>query len=355
MHTKIKTIVTVLSIIGLSIFMNSGCEKEEKVDLPELSTLSISEITFTSGKSGGVIIDNGGEEIISRGIVWNTVTNPSVIHNVGIATAKSEEYSDIFECYLIGLYPDTKYFVRAYATNSAGTAYGNEVAFTTPENESAGTVKDIDGNEYMTIKIGAQEWMAENLRTSKYKTNINIKHADLDSLWQETGSNETGAWSWYNNNSTNDDRYGKLYNWHAVNNELGLCPTGWHVPTVNDWAELVNYIKSQNDNFIANQLKSCRQIDSPLGGICDTDIHPRWDSHSIHYGTNDFLFSGTPGGYRISTGSFFSKGYEGVWWSASENSEENAWSWSLHNSSGDISENNSNKQDGYSVRCVKYP
>ncbi len=352
MYTKIKTIATVLSIIGLYMFINYACVKEDDVDLPELSTLVVTDITCTSSKSGGVIIDDGNAEITSRGIVWNTITNPSVVYNIGIAGATSEELTDIFESYLTGLFPNTKYFVRAYATNSAGTAYGNEVTFTTHENEAIGMVVDIDGNKYMTIKIGNQEWMTENLRTSRYADGTDIKHGDSDSLWHELGSNETAAWSWYNNNNSNDDSYGKLYNWYAFNKHV--CPEGWRVPTYNDWNELINYIKSNNSNFIANQLKSCRQIDSPMGVTCDTDIHPRWDAHDIHYGTNDFFFSAKPGGYRIFIGSSFSKGYEGVWWTSSKTNEGNAWSLRIINHSGDVSENSSDKQNGYSVRCIKY-
>ena len=115
------------------------------------------------------------------------------------------------------------------------------------------------------------------------------------------------------------EAYGALYNWYAV--ETGnLCPTGWRVPSNGDWSQLANYLINNyehitSNNEVARVLKSCRQVDSPLGGECDTSGHPRWTSYSSdYYGTDEFMFSALPGGVRP----FQGVGSIGYWWSSSE-------------------------------------
>jgi hypothetical protein len=104
-------------------------------------------------------------------------------------------------------------------------------------------VKDIDGNNYKTVYIGTQEWMAENLKTSKYSDGTAIPNVIDNNQWSKL---TIGAWSYYNNDAVNNTKYGKLYNWYTVNpttNEnKNVCPTGWHVPTDADWTVLTDYL-----------------------------------------------------------------------------------------------------------------
>jgi uncharacterized protein (TIGR02145 family) len=221
------------------------------------------------------------------------------------------------------------------------------------------TITDIDGNLYNTVLIGGQCWMKENLKTIKYRNGIQIEYPGDDNYaWD---SNTSGAYAWYNNDVSNKDSYGALYNWYAVNNTNGLCPTGWHVPSDDEWSELIVYIKEQGfsnhpeDPFGAgNALKSCRQLNSPLGGDCNTSRHPRWESHSTHHGFDEFGFSAYPGGVRDGiSGSFNNIGKRGEWLSSTESSSTTAWRWPLSSDGGWMPHGQVMKHSGYSVRCLK--
>jgi len=220
------------------------------------------------------------------------------------------------------------------------------------------TITDIEGNAYNTVLIGSQCWMKENLKTTQYSNGTTIENPTNNSAWQ---NNITGAFAWYNNNIGWKDSYGALYNWYAVNNANGLCPTGWHVPTDAEWTQLVDYLVAQgfpnqwdNPNGAGNALKSCRQINSPLGGECNTSAHPRWEAHDTHHGFDEFGFSGLPGGNRYDFGSFENIGYNGDFWSSTESFTGNAWYRNISYGVGDVYRTiNGEKGIGFSVRCLR--
>ena len=170
---------------------------------------------------------------------------------------------------------------------------------------------DGDGNTYKTVIIGEQEWMAENLRTTKYNDGTSIPNVTDGSQWDYLS---TGAWSHYNNDNQYDTIYGKLYNWYAV--ETGkLCPTGWHVPTDAEWTEL-------NDYLAANGYSGTEGI-----ALKSTS---GWGSGGN--GTDDYGWNALPGRYRYYDGDFdgcCDYGLEivitGNWWSSSQYSTGNAW------------------------------
>ncbi len=230
-------------------------------------------------------------------------------------------------------------------------------------------VTDIDGNEYVTVVIGNQEWMAENLRVTRYNNGDNIPTGLSNTNWKNTTE---GAYAIYDHNAYWTDginspeemveAYGKLYNWYAVDDPRGLCPEGWHVPSDAEWTELVNYVVSQgypnvydNPNGAGNALKSCRQVGSPLGGDCDTSEHPRWSSYQTyyHYGFDEFGFSALPGGHRKPDGSFTLIGSGGYWWSSTEGSSTHARSRTLIHWSGKVFRTYYYKTHGFSLRCVR--
>ena len=130
--------------------------------LPVLSTTAITDITFNSAASGGSITNDGGGTITTRGIVWSTSQNPTI----ALAT-KTTNGAGIgnFSSTLANLNPETTYYIKAYAANSAGTAYGNEIEFKTlPTVKSGvGIEFDADGNIYQTVEINGQIWLTENL------------------------------------------------------------------------------------------------------------------------------------------------------------------------------------------------
>jgi uncharacterized protein (TIGR02145 family) len=339
-------------------------QNSEKVDTyigkPILNTLEVTAITATTATSGGNITNDSGSAITDRGIVWSTSQNPTVDSNQGITSNGSGTGS--WESELVELQPGTVYYVRAYATNSLGTQHGNQFSFSTWQGE----VSDIDGNIYRTVVIGNQDWMAENLRTTRYRNGIDIPTGLSLNDW---GNTTSGAFAIYPYSSIDGfssvnevlKAYGALYNFYAVADSRGLCPTGWHVPTDAEWQELVDYVVNQGYpnnswevNGASNALKSCRQVSSPLGGDCATSTHPRWDLHSTHFGTNQFGFSTIPGGACDYVGDHFVHiGRWGYWWSSSEYDVSNAWRNSMGNESGWVTFSYNSKKLGFSVRCVK--
>jgi uncharacterized protein (TIGR02145 family) len=213
-------------------------------------------------------------------------------------------------------------------------------------------ITDIDGNLYNTVLIGSQCWMKENLKTTTYRNGNAIPNVTSNIAWQNLSS---GAYVWYNNDISWKNIYGALYIWYTVVDPNGLCPTGWHVPTHNEWTALSNYIGGTNPPH-GNELKSCRQVNTPLGGDCLTSVHPRWEyyDNSI-YGTDNYGFSGLPGGNRTGNGYFFDIGNNGYWWSSTESTPGGGGAkirYLLYYS-GYVEWTDGSKSYGQSVRCLK--
>lgn len=212
------------------------------------------------------------------------------------------------------------------------------------------TVTDNDGNIYNTVQIGDQCWMKENLKATTYQNGISIPNVTNGGDWSNL---TTGAYVWYDNDISWKDLYGALYNWYTVIDTNGLCPTGWHIPEHDEWTELTDFIGGTGSPH-GNELKSCRQVNSPLGGYCNTSNHPRWHQDDTQYGTDDYGFSGLPGGYRYFTGVFYDNlGLASYWWYSTESSSSNAWFLYLYFSYDNIYVTNDNKKIGYSVRCLR--
>lgn len=207
------------------------------------------------------------------------------------------------------------------------------------------TVTDIDGNVYPTVQINSFCWMAENLKTTTYNNGIPIPN--ITTNWQFM---TTGAYTWYDNNSGFKDLYGAIYNWYAAVNPNGLCPVGWHVPTFDEWTAFGESIGGAGPPH-GNELKSCRQVNFPQGGGCNTTEHPRWEE-STENGTNDYGFSALPGGSRINT-SFTNLGNFGNWWTSTALSPTVSGVYYLSYSTGGLGSTYTNKWYGFSVRCLR--
>ncbi len=159
--------------------------------------------------------------------------------------------------------------------------------------------------------------------------------------------------------------YGYLYNWFAVNrhvaesdDDYNLAPVGWRVASDADWTSLEDRIEAEHnqspDDFgVANHLKSCRQVDSPLEGDCDTSEHPRWNSHGTHYGRDTVGFASVPGGERFDDGGFANHGSYCIWWSSSEDSYMHAWVRIIGDTLGDMFRFTMHKEGGYSIKCCR--
>jgi len=244
--------------------------------------------------------------------------------------------------------------------------------------EAAGMVEDIDGNVYETRLIDGKEWMAENLRTTRYNDGTDIPTGYDNDAW---GSLTDGAYTIFPHNNEDGvysdedvvEAYGKLYNWYAVDDDRGLCPAGWRVATDADWSGLISYVQYAFDHIddenYSTGLRSCRQVNSPLGGECATDEHPRWNNHGTYYGTDDLGFSALPGGRRMPNGLYTSNMTNlGFWWTSTQSGKEadkseeglrddiehpNAWRYSMLRSSGTVGRQAWSAPGAMSVRCVR--
>jgi uncharacterized protein (TIGR02145 family) len=301
--------------------------------IPTLTTIPVSSIKGFSSISGGNISNNGGSPVSLRGVCWSFSENPTTSDN------KTMDGSGIgvYLSNLKVLAQNTTYFVRAYAVNDAGTGYGNTISFTTQNcptifNESLtyGKVTDIDGNDYKTITISTQVWMAENLKTITYSDGTSIPLITDETTW---AASSTPGYCWYNNNSAFKTSFGALYNWYSVNTGK-LCPTGWHVPSLTEWTILITYLGGES--VASYKLK-------------ETGITHWNDPNNC---TNSSGFTSLPGGCRLDEG-FLSIGNIGNWWSSSDYEAYMAWFLPMFNSNGSIYKTPYYKRSGYSVRCIK--
>ncbi|MCO4292974.1 fibrobacter succinogenes major paralogous domain-containing protein [Solitalea sp. MAHUQ-68] len=314
------------------LLLASGCSKSSDsapIDAATLATVVTDEvgaISQTTGSSGGHILDDGGASVSARGICWSTSHDPTISNSKTILSSDGR----IFTSYATGLLPATTYYIRAYATNSVGTAYGNEVLFTTSA-VSTTTVTDIDGNIYPVKTIGNQTWMLENLKTTHYQNGDEIPSLN-DAAW---GSTTSGAVSVYNNEAANNSLYGKLYNWHAGVDSRKIAPPGWHVPSREEWETLINFLGGS----------------STAGGELKEAGLAHWTTPNTG-ATNSSGFNGLPNGSRLNTGAFSFIGNSCYWWTITEDfAEANAVL--LKNDGTDALIITGSRQNGAAIRCIK--
>ena len=204
----------------------------------------------------------------------------------------------------------------------------------------SGTISDIDGNVYKTIKIGDQVWMLENLRTTRYNDGTSIPLVTDAPSWSALS---TPGYSFYDTTGTNytaysQDTFGALYNYYAVadTNSLNVCPIGWHVPGDEEWTALSNVLGGT----------------SVAGGPMKEAGLTHWNSPNTG-ATNESRFSALPGGNRAFNGAYSSIGIFGYWWSSSEFNTSFAWSRRLDYNTDDVVPSTASKRFGFSVRCVR--
>lgn len=294
------------------------------IDYATLTTNSVSNISATQATCGGTITNNGGGNITARGVCWGTSSNPTISNNKtsdGTGTGS-------FASSLTGLQAETTYYVRAYATNAAGIAYGNQVSFLAANGSSSVTVTDIDGNIYHTVTIGTQTWMVENLKTTRYRNGTTIPNITDGTTWTNLS---TGAYCDYDSTPNNSIIYGKLYNWYAVIDSRNIAPTGWHVPTDAEWTMLTTYLGGE----------------SVAGGKLKETGTAHWIIPNLG-ATNESGFTALPGGRR---GYYI--GSVGNWWSSSEGIDIGVWIRSVDYNSSELYRYGLAKNSGLSVRCIK--
>ncbi len=208
-----------------------------------------------------------------------------------------------------------------------------------------GTVTDIDGNIYVTTKIGNQWWMAENLKVTHYRNGDAIPNVTDSTQWINL---TTGAYCNYNNDINKVATYGRLYNWYAVDTNFNIAPAGWHVPTDEEWKELEMYLGMSQAQANA---PGYRGIDE--GGKMKETGTVHWNSPNTG-ANNSSGFTALPGGNRdYYDCSFYSVGRMGSWWSSTNESGSYALCRSLDWSHSQVHRGVYNKHFGFSVRCVR--
>jgi uncharacterized protein (TIGR02145 family) len=286
--------------------------------------------------TGGNVLANGGETVTARGVCYSTSPNPSLSDNyttdgTGIG---------YFGTALSGLSHSTQYYIRAYATNSIGTAYGEEFNFTTL-GWQCGELLSYEGQDYETILIGTQCWMAENL-------NVGIR---IDGVQLQTHNGQAEKYC-YDDDESNCDIYGGLYKWDEVMSYVtaeggqGLCPSGWHIATDEEW----------------KTLEGEWDITYPVGD-------PEWDEmgwrgDNVAYALKDeswggysgFHFNALPGGDGINVGTinFYHLYEQAHIWTSTSSSLVSKYARHLDDiNHGKVYRGIPHKVNALSVRCIK--
>ena len=317
-------------------------------------TETISNISQTTTLVGGEIASNIANPIIARGLCWNTFGHPSVHDSVSVDSSGV----GTFMSQLSGLLPNTRYYVKAYAISSVDTLYGNEETFMTLV-DCPISVTDVEGNVYNTIVIGTQCWMKSNLRTTHYANGDSIPYVAADSTWDDLAATDT-ACCYLENNASYVPEYGVLYSWQAVvgsdmassivpSGVQGVCPDGWHVPSMEEFQMLEGEVDSQYGypNLIWDEegwhgFDSGKNLKSVSG----------WNSGGN--GTDLYGFSAKPSSDRIYNGNFPAPGNHCHFWTSAQYNNSYAYSITISAFRDDTDKHEySNKTMGFSVRCVK--
>lgn len=302
------------------------CVLGNGIDRADVTTNDVVNITDTTAICHGYVNADGGSSVTSRGMCWNTSINPTTINN----HTTDGNGLGAFTSNLTGLTQNVTYYVRAYAINAAGIDYGDNIEFTTPPHDPCGGLTSIilDGKTYNLVQIGNQCWFKENLDRG---TMINVSA-------NQTNNGVTEKYC-YDNNPTNCNTYGGLYQWDEMMNysttqgSQGLCPIGWHIPTNSDWTMLMNYLGGS----------------TVAGGKMKEMGTGHWNYPNTG-ATNESEFTGLPGGYSIYPSYYYNINMSGVFYSSTP-----IYVMDLeYNSEGAFIGNSPNGTSGYSIRCVKY-
>lgn len=274
-------------VLGFLMVFVVGCTKDKIINgVPTTNIYTPSNITSTTATIYSEITSNGGAPISESGVIWSTSNDPTI----DLITKKNDASNT--GIYVISeLASFTTYFVRAYATNSFGTAYSNEISFV--------TLKPTE------ITIGTQTWMTKNLNVSTYSDGTEIPEVKDASQWINL---TTGAWCYYGNNIKNGDFYGKLYNWYAVagiydegsktdiSKRKKLAPNGWHVPSSTEL-----YSLNLNDFFNGGGGSRAQSLGFyNIGADCSWWSNTEWQFYSteVMYRKSVFLTALMSGYHR---------------------------------------------------------
>ena len=296
--------------------------------VPVLTTAGIINITEATATSGGNVTSPGSTAVTSRGVCWSTLPNPTTTDE----HTSNGSGTGSFTSNMAGLSPLTTYYVRAYAVNSIGVAYGEMLSFTTTDPGPCPSTLIFEGKTYHTVEINRRCWFKENLNVG---TRINGSQT-------QNGANDSIEKYCYDDLESNCEIYGGLYQWDemmqgsATPGDQGICPPEWHVPTDIEYTDLVDFLGG--DSVAGGKLKKT-----------GTDL---WKTPN-NGATNESGFTALPGGYRDNSSIFRNITTSGIFWSSTQGETTIAWYRSLYYSSVSIGRYSGMKTTGSSVRCVK--
>jgi uncharacterized protein (TIGR02145 family) len=316
--------------IGLSV----RCLNDETAPgFPSATTSYIFNISDSSATGGGSVTTQGNSPVTARGICWSTSQYPTISDNHTVDGSGTGTFTSLIS----GLNADTTYYVRTYATNSTCTGYGNIVSFVAQENGGGGEpcpetpTVTYEGQVYNTVQIGSQCWFRENL-------NVGVM---INGSNNSSNNGQTEKYC-YNNEPDFCNIYGGLYRWDEMMNYTtfqgaqGICPTGWHIPSIAEWTALFEYLGG----------------DTIAGGKMKEAGFTHWLSPNTG-ATNESGFTGLPGGF-FNSYFYYNAGSSGLYWSSNAVSSIYGTSFKLLKNSNGISQYNSfNFKESNSVRCIK--
>jgi uncharacterized protein (TIGR02145 family) len=292
------------------------------VSTPYISYVSHNTVMCTGGKAS---VDNIAD-ISSKGVCWSTSINPTVNDQKILMEGGSGGLGGTIE----GLAPGIVYYIRGFATNSLGTAYGGNNVIKTYD----GFMKDYEGHIYSTVKLGKQEWMNRNLETKYFSNGELIGTTGIPNINTDLEAKPVYQWPFIYMEEHPEylDDFGRLYTWFTATDSRKLCPAGWHLPSIDEWNEVLAHT---GDRF--------RQM-----------YNYRWESQLNIPGAESSFYVQLAG-YRTATGLFqYGSNYGTYWWSSTEASSVNAWSVFCRPASFEkVIQWEESKKNGFSVRCVK--
>jgi len=208
------------------------------------------------------------------------------------------------------------------------------------KNDKKVEISTLITQENNEVKIGTQIWTTKNLEVSTFRNGEAIPEIKNRDEWEKAGNNKQPAWCYYDNDPKNGKKYGKLYNWYAVNDSRGLAPKGYHIPSDAEWTVLTD--------FLGGEDKAGKKMKSKTGW-------QGWQKNGKKSGngTNSSGFNGLPVGNRYGMGPFFNVGNYGLWWSSTEHDAGNAWYRNLYSNSGVVNRSVNDREVGLSVRCLR--
>ncbi|HKG06457.1 MAG TPA: FISUMP domain-containing protein [Pedobacter sp.] len=296
--------------------------------LPELTTLPVSPIlSFTAECGGKISLANG--PIKQKGICWSLTSVPTIDDDkVTFGPGETE-----FKGRMPGLSAKHTYYVRAFATNEAGTGYGPEVKFSTTP-----TVADAEGNIYQTVNIGSQTWMVESLRTRKFNNGDAIQTTSNPS--QDLSSTIFPLYQWaYAGDEKYAVTFGRLYTYNVVKDARQISPVGWRIPSDDDWSQLTSYVGANEPGGALKEASTALWFPANIG------------FNNGKESTNSSGFSARPGGLRNEK-QFVDINASGVWWSSTGPAGMPHF-WMFGSSTPVVKQFVVNTNVGMSVRCIK--